>query len=233
MRNKGMQLHLFLVPSVFSSWPPPFLLLSNSYPLQFTWRVCGPVPLYLHVRGGCVSSWTVCLNLKQPRDTLLIWRWQLYCLRRHNTPPLNVTPLGLPKHNFPISLFPLCWWLISAWVWTSSTTGSCQHACSLLGTCLHSSSVAVLQHLTTGTASKNQLHHIHVLNMKCRVFHVYRGVQGTVVVWGQFSTDWRSHVTISLQCFNNESFYFNFIVNVHFDGRKLPGLRNPKLFLKK
>lgn len=100
MRNKGMQLHLFLVLSVFSSWSPP-PLLSNSYPLQFTWRVCGPVPLYLHVRGGCVSSWTVCLNLKQPRDTLLSWRWQLYCLRRHNAPPLNVTPLGLPKTQFP------------------------------------------------------------------------------------------------------------------------------------
>lgn len=152
MKNKGMPLHLFLVLSVFSSWSPS-LLLSNSYPLQFTWRVCGPVPLYLHVRGGCVSSWTVCLNLKQPRDTMLICRWQLYCLRRHNTPPLNATPLGLPKHLFPISLFPL----MSVCVRTSGTTGSCQHACSLLGTCLHSSSVAVLQHLTTGTASKNQL----------------------------------------------------------------------------
>lgn len=42
-----------------------------------------------------------------------------------------------------------------------------------------------------------------------------------------------SHVNISIQCFNNESFYFNFIVNVHFGGRKLPGLHKPQTVFEK
>lgn len=83
-----------------------YMLLSNSYLVYFTWRVCGPIPLYLHVRSRCVNSWTVGLNLKQPRDTLLIRAWQLYCFRRHNEPPLNVTLWDCPN---TIS----CWHLIA------------------------------------------------------------------------------------------------------------------------
>lgn len=90
--------------------------------------MCGQDPLYLHVRSRCVNSWTVGINLTQPRDTLLICGWQLYCFIRHNEPPLNVTLWDCPNTISPSVCFHY------AGVWSqcegpSGTTGSCQRAC--------------------------------------------------------------------------------------------------------
>lgn len=163
---------------------PSFCMpLSSNYLLYFTWRVCGPDPLYLHVRSRCVNSWTVGINLKQPRDTLLICGWQLYCFRRHNEPPLNVTLWDCPNTISP----SVCFHYAGVWsqcVGPSGTTGSCQRACvySVLGTYLHSSSVRHTRPLSywikyniyclsKPTASENQLHNNYfqvVEDMKCK-----------------------------------------------------------------